>query len=409
MELYKGHAERVKLSLRLKRRRDPKNPLKWIIIGYYLVAYDSRRTPKRRERALGTKSSRVAHALLEEYERLYRAGKIDLWRKDTMLPGSMAPLTCQEAVDAYLTYKETTITTKGTPIRSRTLKMYTSVLTNFLKWVEVRCMAGILLCDLVKEDIMSFVFERIKKDGSTLKEATIQTQFNLVRECLDWCVTQHYLDENPVAGVKVKAPEGRITYFTPEQEEALLHAMELHASTYRGPHSEEGIRSLIMATQIGIEAGLRQGEIIRLEWRHVELTDQPCIHVVSTTQRPTKNGKSRTVPIARSGKLFAALVELKATAAPGDDRVLVGPNGGELRPNYISSYFTEFVKRANLPPDLVFHSTRHTYGTRLAAVISIAILKELMGHSNIQTTMRYVHVSGQQGRSCIDDVFGRAA
>lgn len=51
--------------------------------------------------------------------------------------------------------------------------------------------------------------------------------------------------------------------------------------------------------------------------------------------------------------------------------------------------------------DLVSYCYRHTYGTDLqSASLSIDIIRELMGHTDIKTTTRYVHFS--------DESFSRA-
>jgi site-specific recombinase XerD len=52
-----------------------------------------------------------------------------------------------------------------------------------------------------------------------------------------------------------------------------------------------------------------------------------------------------------------------------------------------------------------WHSMRHTFGTELAARgVPVPTFKELMGHAEIKTTMRYVTVTAEQ----MDDAIGRA-
>lgn len=41
-----------------------------------------------------------------------------------------------------------------------------------------------------------------------------------------------------------------------------------------------------------------------------------------------------------------------------------------------------------------FHDLRHTVGTRLAEKgVPVAVIKEVLAHSDIQTTMRYIHIT----------------
>lgn len=59
-------------------------------------------------------------------------------------------------------------------------------------------------------------------------------------------------------------------------------------------------------------------------------------------------------------------------------------------------------------PPMPFHSLRHTFGTELAASgVSLAVVRDLMGHSDIKTTMRYVTVVDAQRREAIERAFRR--
>ena len=55
-----------------------------------------------------------------------------------------------------------------------------------------------------------------------------------------------------------------------------------------------------------------------------------------------------------------------------------------------------------------WHSLRRTFGTELAARgVPIPTIKELMGHADVKTTMRYVTVTAEQMDDAIDRVFGQ--
>ena len=47
--------------------------------------------------------------------------------------------------------------------------------------------------------------------------------------------------------------------------------------------------------------------------------------------------------------------------------------------------------------DFRFHDLRHTVGTRLAQNgIPVPVIRDIMAHSDIKTTMRYVHTAEEQ-------------
>ncbi len=62
---------------------------------------------------------------------------------------------------------------------------------------------------------------------------------------------------------------------------------------------------------------------------------------------------------------------------------------------------------AMLPKNIRFHSLRHTYASWLVeGGVDLYRVKELMGHSSIQTTMRYAHLAPDNLRNEVERVFG---
>ena len=54
-----------------------------------------------------------------------------------------------------------------------------------------------------------------------------------------------------------------------------------------------------------------------------------------------------------------------------------------------------------------FDSLRHTYASWLViGGVDLCRVKELMGHSSIQTTMRYAHLAPDNLRNEVERVFG---
>jgi len=57
---------------------------------------------------------------------------------------------------------------------------------------------------------------------------------------------------------------------------------------------------------------------------------------------------------------------------------------------------------------MLLHCLRHTFGTVMARRVPLPVLQQLLGHSDVQTTMRYVDVSESDKREAIAAVFGCA-
>ena len=63
------------------------------------------------------------------------------------------------------------------------------------------------------------------------------------------------------------------------------------------------------------------------------------------------------------------------------------------------------VKTANIRPTFRLYDLRHTFGSRMAmAGVDLPTLQELMGHSTITTTLRYVHPTPEHKRAAVDQL-----
>jgi site-specific recombinase XerD len=58
-------------------------------------------------------------------------------------------------------------------------------------------------------------------------------------------------------------------------------------------------------------------------------------------------------------------------------------------------------------PAKPWHSLRHTFGTELArSGTPIHVIKKLMGHRSIETTLRYMHHDENDQRTALGNTFG---
>ena len=124
--------------------------------------------------------------------------------------------------------------------------------------------------------------------------------------------------------------------------------------------------------------GFRTGECWRLECRDIDL-----LHGTITAWK-TKNGNPRTIPIVE--RIRPILEEADASGR-------LFPQGTNI---WFEKAWNKVKKVLNLQADtqLVPHTLRHTCASRLAQRgISMMVIKEWMGHNNINTTMRYTHLA----------------
>lgn len=151
-------------------------------------------------------------------------------------------------------------------------------------------------------------------------------------------------------------------------------------------------------------AGLRGQEVINLKISDVDF-ERETIHI-----RQTKYKKDRILP-------------LSPTMAIGLNKYLKVENphiwlfnGKQAESKYstrgLSWVMRENLKKTSITKEVNLHSLRHSYATHLLEEgVNIVSLKELLGHSNITTTMIYLHVAQfeySKPHSPFDSLYGRS-
>src|SRR5205823_9579644 len=100
--------------------------------------------------------------------------------------------------------------------------------------------------------------------------------------------------------------------------------------------------------------------------------------------------KVRSVPMAPDVASALARLGQRERFVGEDDFVFAAESGLPIDGQALSKRYDAALKRAGLRP-LRFHDLRHTFGTRMIAKADIRRVQEWMGHSSIQTTMKYLH------------------
>lgn len=170
-----------------------------------------------------------------------------------------------------------------------------------------------------------------------------------------------------------KEPVGRIRQISQGEE----HAMEQYLNTI----GREDMREVITVL---IDTGMRRSELLNLRPTDVDM-NTGVIMVYGKEGKGTKNGKIRSVPMTSRVR---DLMQGRMTGVRCFDL-----KESDLRHTWDRA-------RAHLglteDKDFTLHVCRHTCASRLVkAGVSLAIVQQWLGHSNIQTTMRYAHLYPQ--------------
>lgn len=177
---------------------------------------------------------------------------------------------------------------------------------------------------------------------------------------------------------------------------------------YRGeikPLDEEQVRVLLATAKqiqprlyalyvLGVTAGLRQSELIGLQWGDLDLDGGKL-----TVKRSVFKGKINAPKTARSSRTVR-LSRIAVHALREHERVsgcwvFSTRNGTPIDcGNFHRDYWKPLLRRAELP-DVTFHAaTRHTCATLLLSQgVHLKLVADLLGHQSIKTTANiYSHV-----------------
>ena len=82
--------------------------------------------------------------------------------------------------------------------------------------------------------------------------------------------------------------------------------------------------------------------------------------------------------------------------------VFAGGTGEPLEPRTLHRPLRTANKNSGLDKKLRFHDTRHTYASHLVmAGVPIRTVKELLGHSSLDQTLRYAHITDETQREAV--------
>ena len=105
-----------------------------------------------------------------------------------------------------------------------------------------------------------------------------------------------------------------------------------------------------------------------------------------------KTGKPRRIPIGRKlGELVAQAIGQRE-AGP----IFLSPAGKAWTVPNLSRTYSRLRNEAGLPRDLVLYLARHECGTKVCRQKGIEFARRLLGHANISTTQRYMHLDDRE-------------
>lgn len=142
-----------------------------------------------------------------------------------------------------------------------------------------------------------------------------------------------------------------------------------------------------------LDAGMRPGEVVALEWPRVDFDRGVILVAAGKTPRARRH-------LAMTTRVRAMLLERWAAKKKADEKgrgsVWVFPSSrtksGHIRASSLSMFFGRTKRKLGLPADMVLYSARHTFATDIMeATGDISKVGKTLGHGSLGITSRYLH------------------
>lgn len=263
-------------------------------------------------------------------------------------------------------------------------------------WLERKTIVDRPLLELKTSDFVAFRDARLK----VVSTQTVRHELKLISHLYNIAASEWSINvDNPLKAMKMpsqgKARERRLS----REEEAYLLAAASDSGAIDKDGKSRANPWIAPIIRFGLSTGMRQGEILALEWRHVDKVKR------TATLVDTKNGDRRVVPLAPSA--LALLDALPARTMRGP----VFPTTTEaLRQSWARA--VRRARRAYLAycaasgievdphflVDLHFHDLRHEAISRLFELrpqLDIMRIAQITGHKTLQMLKRYTHLHSE--------------
>jgi len=220
--------------------------------------------------------------------------------------------------------------------------------------------------------------------GEGVKPSTVNRELSMLSKAFNIAVKEwEWLKDNPVSKVpKDKENNERDRWLTIDDEERILD------------NCPERLSEIVI---FALNTGLRQDELLSLEWSRVNLSDKTILI------QKTKSGKPRTIPL---NQITLELLNKKfgEKVRSLQDVVFVNRAGKKMCASKLRKDFKKVLTNAEIE-DFKFHDLRHTFATRLAQKgIDIYKIAKLLGHEDIKMTQRYAHHCPESLRSGVESL-----
>lgn len=259
------------------------------------------------------------------------------------------------------------------------------------------------LVDITAWDIQQWVSERSKLGRAP---ATISYAYNRLRAVFNRAVEWGFIESHNLDSVKIpKIDNKRIRYLSESEEAALLSSLEARDERLKQHYRDRyGVRAEKRVSQryidyleplvtLAMNTGMRKGEMLSLEWSHVNMEDR-YLTVISEN---AKSKNKRTIPL---NKTVYDMLTIWRAQHPQTTLVFEREDGQPI--DTYQYQWETLLKDANIE-NFRFHDLRHHFASKLVMKeADLNVVRELLGHADLKMTLRYAHLAPKHKSAAVN-------
>jgi integrase len=235
-------------------------------------------------------------------------------------------------------------------------------------------LCGMRMDQITSDDVETTAFH----ESPYSRNCAIRTMRRMLGKARDW----KFIREVPrVKSVKVDAKSRLVTE---ADERALLPACP---------------RPLRDVLTIMLDSGMRNGEVVRMRLEHISWEGAFYFNPKGKSRKAR-----RVVPL--SERVIVILRTIQQEQEGGIEGWVFPSEksrSGHIELSGIEHMFRKIVRTLGIPDVLKLYCARHTFGTvAMAETRNPGLVKDVMGHESLSTTMIYLHPETAQIKNVID-------
>lgn len=282
-------------------------------------------------------------------------------------------------------------------IKESTYNKYLNLYENYIRSMLKEIYIDELSNNMIQEKIVVLMNLKNKQTKQKLSSSTIRSVVYLIKSTILFAQKKEYIKQFYLQ-IDMPTNEAKNIKVLSRSEQGILET-----------YTKNKLDMVSLAVLICLYTGLRIGELCALKWENIDFLNK-CIIVNKTVQRVQKKGKSyplaKTALVVTSPKTKNAQRKIPIPSVlysilktyygkekiMNEHYVFVNKSGDMIDPRTVQYHFKRIIELTNIQT-ITFHALRHTFATRCIELgMDIKTLSEILGHSNVSTTMNiYVH------------------